>query len=199
METKVIHNDKFLVNQLKNGNHKAFRKLFDTYRNDLFKFSLSMVHSKQYAEEIVQDVFLKVWIKRESLNPEMSFRAYIFTITRNKTLKFLKKAANNRKMREDVFYASQKIANTTDHSVRETELEIIKNKALNKLPPKRLLIFEMSRNEGKSYDVIAAELKISPHTVRNQMSKALETLRISILENKDIALYILLILFSVYL
>ena len=195
METKEMHNDKLLVRQLMIGNHKAFRKLFDRYRNDLYKFSLSMVHSKAYAEEIVQDVFLKVWLKRESLNPEMSFRAYIFTITRNKTLKFLKKAANNQKLCEEVFYTSQKIENTTEHSIRDSELEVIKKHALNQLPPKRLLIFEMSRNEGKTYDVIAEELKISPHTVRNQMSKALETLRISILENKDIALFIF---FSVY-
>lgn len=191
MEKKDIPNDKLLVIQLMIGNHKAFRKLFDTYRNDLYKFSLSMVHSKIYAEEIVQDVFLKVWLKRESLNPEMSFRAYLFTITRNKTLKFLKKAANNRKLREEVFYTSQKITNITEHSIRESELEIIKNDALNKLPPKRLLIFEMSRNEGKSYDKIAEELSISPHTVRNQMSKALETLRTTIIENKDIALILL--------
>ena len=198
MEKKDISNDFLLVNQLMIGNHRAFRKLFDTYRNDLYNYSLSMVTSKTYAEEIVQDVFLKVWLKRESLNPELSFKAYLFTITRNKTLKFLKKAANNRKLCEEVFYTSQKITNATERSIRESELEIIKNKALNKLPPKRLLIFEMSRNEGKSYDVIAEELKISPHTVRNQISKALETLRNSLIENKDIAL-ILIVLINYFL
>ena len=185
-------NDKLLVNQLMVGNHKAFRKLFDTYRNDLYKFSLSMVHSKTYAEEIVQDVFLKVWIKRESLNPDMSFKSYLFTITRNITIKFLKKAANNQKLREEIFYKSQKITNSTERYIRESELEIIKREALNKLSTKRLLIFEMSRNEGKSYEAIAEELGISPHTVRNQMSKALETLRNSLLENKDITLMLLL-------
>ncbi|MBJ7879220.1 RNA polymerase sigma factor [Gelidibacter salicanalis] len=199
MEEKELHSDKLLVNQLMIGNHKAFRKLFDTYRNDLYKFSLSMVHSTPYAEEIVQDVFLKVWLKRESLNPDMSFRAYLFTITRNKTLKFLKKAANNQKLREEVYYASQKITNITEHSIRESELEIIKNEALNKLPPRRLLIFEMSRNEGKSYDTIAEELRISPHTVRNQMSKALETLRTTLIENKDIAFIIIILFFNNYL
>lgn len=192
MEEKNAAHDKLLVNQLMAGNHNAFRKLFDTYRNDLYRFSLSMVHSNNYAEEIIQDVFLKVWIKRESLNPEMSFKAYLFTITKNKTLKFLKKAANNQKLREEVYYASQKITNTTEHYIRESELETIKQQALSKLPPKRLLIFEMSRNEGKSYDAIAEELRISPHTVRNQMSKALESLRASLLENKDITLILLM-------
>lgn len=189
-----MHNDKLLVHQLMLGNHKAFRKLFDTYRNDLYRYSLSMVHSKAHAEEIVQDVFLKVWVKRESLNPDMSFRAYVFTITRNKTLKFLKKAANDQKLCEAVFYASQKTTNITEQTIRELELELIKKEALDKLPPKRLLIFEMSRNEGKSYDKIAEELSISPHTVRNQMSKALETLRATLIENKDIAFTLFVIL-----
>ncbi|WP_027125954.1 RNA polymerase sigma-70 factor [Gelidibacter mesophilus] len=198
MSTKEIHNEKLLVNELRVGNHKAFRKLFDTYRNDLYRYSLSMVFSDVYAEEIVQDVFLKVWIKHESLNPELSFRAYLFTITRNKTIKFLKKAANNRKLCEEVFYSSQNVTNITEHTIRESELELIKNDALNKLPPKRLMIFEMSRNEGKSYDKIAEELQISPHTVRNQMSKALESLRISLLENKDIA-FVLLVFLNYFL
>lgn len=192
MDNKEVDNDKLLVSELRVGNHKAFRKLFDRYRNDLYKYSLSMVHSKTYAEEIVQDVFLKVWIKRETLNPDMSFKAYLFTITTNKTLKFLRKAANNQKLCKEVFYTSQKITNITEQTIRESELEIIKNDALSKLPPKRLLIFEMSRDEGKSYERIAEELQISPHTVRNQMSKALETLRVSILENKDIAFVLLL-------
>lgn len=97
-----------------------------------------------------------------------------------------------------MFYSSQNVTNITEHTIRESELELIKNDALNKLPPKRLMIFEMSRNEGKSYDKIAEELQISPHTVRNQMSKALESLRISLLENKDIA-FVLLVFLNYFL
>lgn len=107
--TVKVEGDNFLVNELINGNEKAFRKLFDSYRNHLYKFSLSMVCSENRAEEIVQDVFMKIWIKRGSLNPEMSFKSYLFTITRNKTIKFLKKASNYRKLREAVFLWGAKI------------------------------------------------------------------------------------------
>ncbi|PKQ44649.1 RNA polymerase sigma factor [Confluentibacter flavum] len=184
--------EKLLIRQLTEGNNKAFRKLFDYYRNDLYKFSLSMVCSKDYAEEIVQDVFMKVWIKRESLNPEMSFKSYVFTITRNKNIKFLKKAANDRKLREEIFYKKQKFANSIDIYVRESELESIKQEALDKLSPRRREIFEMSRNENKSYEEIAEELGISISTVRNQMSKSLEILRDFILKNKEIGIGLLL-------
>jgi RNA polymerase sigma-70 factor (family 1) len=188
----TIHIDKLLVIQLMEGNEKAFRKLFDTYRNDLYRFSLSMVVLKPYAEEIVQDVFLKLWMNRETLKPELSIKSYLFTITRNDAISFLKKAANNKKMREEIFYSSQKHVYSTERYIREGALEIIKEEALELLTPRKRLIFEMSRNEGKSYEEIAIELGISPNTVRNQMSRSLETLRNFLLKHHEIAIALLL-------
>jgi RNA polymerase sigma-70 factor (ECF subfamily) len=189
----VLLRDKLLVKELVEGNKKAFRNLYDIYRNDLYRFSLSMVFSKVYAEEIIQGVFLKLWINRKILNPELSIKSYLFTIVRNDTISFLKKAANNIKLREEIFYTAQKQVSSTDRYMREAELEIIKKKAFELLTPKRRQIFEMSRNEGKSYHEIAVELDISPNTVRNQMSRALETLRTFLLKNHDIGLVLLLL------
>ena len=186
------HIDKLLVIRLIEGNEKVFRKLFDSYRNDLYRFSLSMVVSKTYAEEIIQDIFLYLCMNRETLNPELSIKSYLFTIARNDTISFLKKAANNRKMREEIFYTSQKQVYSTERYVREAELEIIKEEALELLTPRRRQIFEMSRNEGKSYKEIARELNISSNTVRNHMSSSLETLRAFLLNNHEIAIAILL-------
>tara|TARA_B100000809_G_scaffold54191_1_gene49771 strand:+ start:19839 stop:20435 length:597 start_codon:yes stop_codon:yes gene_type:complete len=192
LKEPTINIERLLVMQLMAGNEKAFRKLYDTYRNDLYRFSLSMVVSKTYAEEIIQDVFLKLWMNRKTLKPELSIRSYLFTITRNDTISFLKKAANNKKMREQIFYTSQKHVYSTERYIREAELEIIKNEALELLTPRRRQIFEMSRNEDKSYEEIAIELGISPNTVRNQMSMALETLRDFLLNNQEIAVALLL-------
>ncbi len=190
--TRVTYNERLLAKQLLAGNKNAFRKLFNTYQNDLYKFSLSMVYSKSYAEEIIQDVFLNLWLKRETINPELSLKSFLFTMTRNKTISFLKKAANNKKLREEIFYKSQKSVNPTERHMREEELKTIKKEALDLLPPRRRLIFEMSRDDGKSYDEIAGELGISPNTVRNQMSMALETLREFLLNSRDITLALLL-------
>ena len=191
--------EKYLVGEVKISNEKAFRKLFEAYRNDLYKYCLSIVCNKDCAEEIVQDVFMKIWIKRTSLNVEMSFKSYLFTITRNKCIKFLKKAANNERLREEIFYKSQKFSKPADTFLREHEMELLKKEALDKLTPRRRLIFEMSRNEDKSYKAIADELGISINTVRNQMSKSLEILRIVILKNKDSILLLLPLLSSALL
>jgi RNA polymerase sigma-70 factor (ECF subfamily) len=187
------YDEKLLVQQLLNGNVKAFEQLFNMYRNDLYKFSLSMVCSEPYAEEIIQEVFLSLWLKREITNPDLSLKSYLFTITRNKTISFLKKAANNKKLREEIFYMSQKSVNPTEHYIREEELKIVKKEALDILPPRRRLIFEMSRDDGKSYEEISRELGISINTVKNQMSMALKTLREFLLNNRDITLAILLL------
>ena len=192
MSINQAHSDKLLVKELISGNERAFEKLFDAYRNILYKYCYGMLGVKAYAEEIVQDVFLTVWVKRDTLNPDLSFKSFLFTVTRNKTIIFLKRAAKNKEVCEEIFYHSQKFSSPTDLHLREAEVEKIKEEALDLLPPKRRLIFEMSRNEGKSYEEIAEELGISVNTVKNQISMALSTLREFLLNNSDIGFILLL-------
>ena len=172
------HSDKLLVSALKNGNEKAFRQLFDLYHQDIYGYSISLLKSKEAAEENVQDVFMKVWQHRENLNPEQSFKAYIFTIARNQAFNSLNKAANDALLKEAIFYESQKSHDYGDYSIREADCRKLRKEAMGQLPPKRKEIFKMSRKKGMSYEEISQELGISINTVRNQMSKALESMRV---------------------
>ena len=172
------HSDKLLVSELKNGNEKAFRQLFDLYHLDIYGYSISLLKSKEAAEENVQDVFMKVWQHRENLNPEQSFKAYIFTIARNQAFNSLNKAANDALLKEAIFYESQKSHDYGDYSIREADCKKLRKEAMEQLPPKRKKIFKMSRKKGMSYEEISQELGISINTVRNQMSKALESMRV---------------------
>ena len=185
------HSDKLLVKELIAGNEKAFHSLFDAYKQDVFLYSLSLLKSNTLADEVVQEVYITVWLKREYLNPSLSFKSFLMTITKNKALNILKKAANDEKLREAVFYRSQKSYNPIYDQIRDKRLEEVKERALDALPPKRRLIFEMARNEGMSYDAISEELGISKNTVKSQMRKALETLRNFLIDQKDITLTLL--------
>ena len=185
--------EKLLIEQLMEGNNKAFRKLFDTYRNDVYAYSMSMLKSKVLAEEIVQDVFLKIWQHRERLNPDLSFRSYIFTITRNLTFNLISKVANNRKLKEEELYKSQKSYSPIEDKITENDYEVIKSRAIELLPPKRKIIFQMSRNENMSYEEISKELNISVSTVKGQMSKALTTIREYLHAHGDVTLLITLL------
>lgn len=172
------YSEKLLVSELKNGNEKAFRQLFDLYHQSIYGYSISLLKSKEAAEENVQDVFMKVWQNRKNLDPDLSFKAFIFTIARNQAFNTLNKAANDLALKEAVFYESQKSHEYGDYSIREADCKKLRKQAIKQLPPKRKQIFKMSRKKGMSYEEISQELGISINTVRNQMSKALESMRV---------------------
>ncbi|MES2238738.1 MAG: RNA polymerase sigma-70 factor [Bacteroidota bacterium] len=191
-ETKAINN-KLLVIELIEGNEKAFSELFSTYCNDVYAYSLSMLKNQVLAEEIVQDVFLNIWLHRERLNPDLSFKSYVFTITRNLTFNLISKVANSHKLKEEVFYVSQKSYSPIEDTLAEADYDVIKNKAIEQLPPKRRIIFEMSRNREMSYEEISKELNISVSTVKGQMSKALADIRVFLETHGDVTLLIILL------
>jgi RNA polymerase sigma-70 factor (family 1) len=172
------YSEKLLISELQNHNEKAFRKLYDYYSQDIYRYSFSILKSKELAEENVQEVFLKIWLHRENLNLEQSFKSYLFTIARNQAFNFLNKAANDLVLKEEIFYESQKSYNQGDYSIREADCKRLKKRAIKQLPPKRKKIFKMSRKQGKTYEEISQELGISVNTVKSQMSKALESLRL---------------------
>lgn len=184
------NNEKLLVIDLMKGNEKAFSKVFNMYSGDVYSYSISMLKNKELAEEILQDVFLNIWQHRERINPGLSFKSYVFTITRNLTFNLLKKVAISRKLKEEVFYTSQKLYSHIEETIESSDYEIIKTTAIDQLPPKRKIIFEMSRNEEKSYKEISDELNISLSTVKGQMSKALTSIRNFLKTHGDVALLI---------
>ncbi|WP_245683116.1 RNA polymerase sigma-70 factor [Flavobacterium glycines] len=182
-----------MVTELMVGNEKAFSALFTIYCNDVYAYSLSMLKNEVFAEEIVQDVFLNIWLHRDRLNPDLSFKSYVFTITRNLTFNLISKVANSHKLKEEVFYTSQKSYSPIEDIIAEADYDAIKNKAIEQLPPKRRIIFEMSRNREMSYEEISKELNISVSTVKGQMSKALADIRDFLETHGDVALLISLI------
>ena len=170
------HSEKLLVSELKNGNEKAFRQLFDLYHQDIYGYSISLLKSKEAAEENVQDVFMKVWQHRENLNLEQSFKAYIFTIARNQAFNILNKAANDLALKEAVFYESQKSHEYGDYAIREADCKKLRKQAIKQLPPKRKQIFKMSRKKGMSYEEIAQALECPIGTVRSRIFRAREAI-----------------------
>ena len=193
MSVNQAHNEKLLVKQLIVGNEKAFIKLYDNYKNSIYGYSLKLLKSRANAEEMLQDVFMKIWQKRETLDDTLSFKSFLFTIARNKCFDFLEKAANDEKMKSAIFYQSQKSFVASDRQVIEADFERIKKEAYESLPSKRRTIFKMSRENGMTYDQIATELGISASTVKSQMNKALKTLRNYFKEHQDVSFILLLI------
>ncbi len=196
MSDKKSFDEALLISELKNHNEKAFRKLFDNYYQDIYGYSLSLLKSTDFAEENVQDVFLKIWLNRENLDIDKSFKSYLTTIARNQAFNTLSLAANDTLLKEEIFKSSPLSYEQGDYNIRERDCKKLKKLAIDELPPKRRKIFKMSR-KGKTYEEISTELGISVNTVKAQMSKALESMRVFFQAHDEILSLLLFLLLQI--
>lgn len=171
--------DAELLTWLKQSNQKVIQILFDTYYASLCKTVNRIVHNTITTEDIVQDVFLKIWQKRNDLNIQISLKAYLHKMAINAALSHLRKKYNTSSIDDASPQQMKKHAfkEVATQNMEFKELEMQVNDAINELPPKCREVFILSRYEELSYKEIAQEMGISPKTVENQMSKALKHLR----------------------
>ena len=186
--------EQMLVGELKNGNILAFNTLFRQYSGRLYRFAIGFLKSEQDAEELVQEVFGKIWEKRTSLNKELSFKSYLFTIASNIIKKkFRKQAHMEEYLKADL--AGDLDVETLQQVNYDSLLGYVKE-LVARLPEKRKTIFEKSRFEGMTSKEIAAELGLSPKTVDNHLSEALKFLRANLgQENLMLVLFLSLFIF----
>lgn len=182
------HSDFHLVKLLTAHNEHAFQCIYEKYRNDIYTYAKALLRSEAAAEGIVQEVFLRVWQKADQLNPDLSLKSFLFTMCRNLCFDSLRKIANNRKLSEEIFHTSEPADDELQDALIDQEYELIKQGAIEKLPPKRKLIFQMSREREMSYEEISAELGISISTVKSQMNKALKHMRSHLQRKTDLIL-----------
>lgn len=184
---------KELVKKLKTGDESAFKAIYDQYVNKLYYFTLKLVKSSELAEEIVQAAFVKIWESRAQINPELSFEAYLFRISKNHTFNVLKRAAYERQYRDNLKTNSSFSSKCTEEQVNLNESLSIINKAIKLLPPKRQMIYKLSRIEGVDHDSIAAKLGISKNTVKVQIVKATKFVKNYYSQATDVALMLIVL------
>lgn len=172
--------DKKYIIGLQKGSYSDFNKLYDLYADRLYGFAYNLTHSSEMAEEIVQEVFLKIWQMREHLSPEYSFRSFLFTIAKNKFLNDLRNRLTLLSYDEYITQlddATERGENSTESEFNFNELNEQVLQSKDKLSKRQKMIFEMSKEEGLSNQEIALKLGISEQSVRNQLSSALKVLR----------------------
>ena len=166
-----------LKNGLKEGNKEIFEEIYRAYYSPLCFYCLRYVGDLDEAKEIVQGLFLKIWIKRKELKITSTVKLYLYGAVQNYALNYLQQQKTKKK------YVNRKlnlpVAHTENGQLRmeEEELKKLIKSAILKLPDKRREIFELSRFENLKYSQIADQMRISVKTVESQMSKSLIYLR----------------------
>lgn len=175
-----------LLQQLIAGDADSFRKIYEFYQGRIFLFAFRLTKSKAEAEEVVQEVFVRLWEKREKIKIEKSFNSYMLTITKNLVIDSLKKASRDRTIQQKIYRNIQALENHSVNELIAKEISRLQQQAIESLSPQRKLVFMLSREEELSYEEIAQRLGVSRNTVRNHMSEALSSIREYLSSHPDI-------------
>ena len=167
----------YLLASLKKGNRAAFEAIFDLYENRLYYFVFSITKSEYATEEILQEVFIKIWTKKETIDPKRSFESFIFTIAKNLTYNYLRNIANQQSLKEEYWKNISSLNEETKDSILLAEYEDIVHDILQQIPTQKRSIYILSKQQGKSNKEIADILGITQKTVKNHLWKTLQIIR----------------------
>lgn len=176
---------------VKTGDYCAFRELFNRHYRALCNYAMRVVVTREIAEEVVSDVFIKLWKNREQIEVHTSFQAYIYRAVRNQALDYLKLRLH-RQYERDSLDSVQWNMSHADHFSPADEMSFNEfynhiEGCIKELPRQCQLIFRLSREDGMRYRDIADKLNISVKTVETQMSRALKVLRERVPEHRLVA------------
>ena len=172
---------------------ESFKCLFDNYKNRLYGYVLTITHSHYTAEEITQEIFIKLWLCRDILSQVENLDGYIFTIARNKTLNHLRKAAYDVRLLKELQAQalSAGVSNNIEERALASEYDRLLQDALARLSPQRRLVYLLSRQRGLDHAEIAHQLQLSRNTVKNHMVEALRFIRHYFVEHGSILVVLL--------
>ncbi|WP_342087960.1 RNA polymerase sigma factor [Dyadobacter sp. OTU695] len=168
-----------LLQDIALGDSKAFDEVYRHYHGEISRYVLKFVKSTEQTEDLCQEIFLKVWERRETLPNLQSFRAYLFTVSKNRVLDFLRRAATERSVREEIIRASLQHANDVEESLQSEEYRHYMQKVLLELSPRDREVFRLCREMEHSYEEAAEVLGISRNAIKKHMVKAIKFIKYS--------------------
>lgn len=190
---KLIDEDLLLA--ISKGDEEAFQCLFRRHRDQLFAYIFKITKSRETAEEIVMDVFLKIWESAAILTEIKNFQAFLFHIAKNKAIDFLRMAAKDRVLVELLWdQINTPASGQPDDRLLLNELKSNLDKVISNLSPQRKSVFRLSREQHMTYDQIARHLQLSKSTVKNHMLDSLRFIRHHLNTNFELIVLILWII-----
>lgn len=166
-----------LLTRLSQGDKQAFDQLYLKYSHPLYLNLLKLTKSEEVAEELLQDIFLKIWNKRDTLDIHTGFGGYLFKISQNLVYDFFRKAKQDKALRHRITAAASENYTHIEETLLSRENRTLLQRAISTLPPVRQQIFRLCKLEGKTYEEVASLLGISVSTVNDHIVKATRHIR----------------------
>jgi RNA polymerase sigma-70 factor (family 1) len=180
-----------LIQQLIKGDAAAFTEVYEVYKDSVFAFAYSLTKSRETAEEVVQNVFLKLWEKREQLKIDHSFLAFVKKVTYNQVIDFFRKVKTDKALQQKIYLKIESIRSGSEEYLLGKELEKLYRQAIETLPAQQKKIYLLSRESDLTYEEIANLLNLSRNTVRNHLAEAVKAIRCYVSYHSDLAVFIL--------
>lgn len=194
MESKGPGDDEVLLAKIASGDHHAFRVLFNKYHHKVYSYSLRFLRLETGAEEIVQEVFINIWLGRAKIAGIKNFGGYLRVATKNRTLNALKKIALDFRVNNAGVQDWTEVNNDTEEAIQLKETSALLNEAIKKLPKQQRLVYQMCHIDGIKQKEVAESLNISPRTVKVHLREATKTIR-NLMGNRTELSVLLFILF----
>lgn len=189
-----MYNEGELLKLVAAGDEHAYRELFHRHWDNVYSVALVLTKSVQLAEDMVQDIFLKIWQKREQFAAVERFEDYLFIMARNHIYTQLKKKTRDDQFRQQVQQYFDDGTNNAEVQLLTKETQLRINQAVEQLTPQQQLVYRMSRDQGLSHEEIAEKLNISRNTVRNHIVQSLKQIREHLNDNTSGAVLVLCLL-----
>lgn len=186
--------DKKILKLFISGDVASFDAIYFQYSKKLYHFGLGLLKNPVEASEMVQDVFVTLWEKREQINPELNFENYLLTIAYNTIRKYLRKRCTEQKAKNQWKKNTSQSIENTNKEIIYTDLYNLAQSYIEKMPPRQKLVYKLNRQEGMSNNEIAKKLGLSKRTVESHLSKAIEYLR-SVMAHHSIGFLLFFYLF----
>lgn len=193
LKEKSSYSDKQLFKDVSVGDERAFRIIYNRFYQRMYSFACKMVKTPHVAEDIVQEVFIRLWEQRQLLAEIKNPDNYVFILIRNYTFNYLRAAANEQNRREKLWEALQQKVTNEATLLEKEEAELFLKKLLSKLSPQQRKIFRMSREDGLSHQQIADELQLSKDTVKKHVANSLKIFKFHLKNYVQFLLYSVLI------
>jgi RNA polymerase sigma-70 factor (ECF subfamily) len=174
MLSENIAYERSLLERIANADEAAFREIFDLYRERFYAAALKLTRSPDTSEEIVQEIFVTLWLRRSALLKVRDPRAYLFAVAYHHISGHFRKLAREKRMIQALSFRYNGSECSTEDRLIDKENQLLLQHLIHQLPPQQQLIYQLSRKEGLSRDEIAHRLDISPHTVKNHLLKAMK-------------------------